>query len=1353
MAAVDQLDIVQKIYVAFYQRPADSAGQLYWAADLDAKGGVLRSVIDAFANSPEAAQLFFPGSPAGQNLYNLINDNNVAVVVNKIFQGLFGRDADVAGLDFYVNQFKAGLSTAGSIALDVLNGAQNDDLTLINGKLAAAKLFTQVVDGNSASLSGIAAGFGSAPFDATYSGDADANQARNFLKTATATTTLAVITDFIKQNIANPGDPILVPVGVAPVITSNGGGDTAIVGYAENGALPVTTVVATDADVGSSVTYSISGGADAALLAINALTGALSFKAAPDFEIPRSQGGSNTYAVTVRATDNTGKFDDQALTINVTDVPGETVTGGAGNDSIRGGAGNDSLAGGSGNDTLEGGAGNDTLSGGGGNDSLVGGDGNDVLLGGTGQDTLIGGAGSNTVDPGADADLVVMGAGTNTYLGRFGLVAGTAEKQLITLTGNLAAGDAYSVTLANGTVVTSGALEVGTVADLANKLQSKSTAGVTFTAGAGNDNGKLVITYTATGNVDGVATITQTAAAGVPLSVGTREKQLIALTGPLNLGDEFRVTLADGTSVVSSGPLTTATLTQLVSQLQTSKGTAPVTFSEGTGLDAGKLVVTYDAVGNVAGTVQLAQTKDAQGLVSAGTFEKQVVTLVGPLAVGDVYKVTLPDGVDSLVTDPLTAATVTDLATKLQAVVTASGLTGVSFAVGTGADAGKLVASFTPVGDIPGTLVLQQTATPQGPISPGTAEKQTIALSAAPAVGDEFTVTLADGTTKISSGALAFGTVSNLATKLEAAKGAAPVTFSVGTGADEGKLVVTYNTAGNVLETVSLAQTKNSAGAVSAGTPEVQSIALTGALTVGDEFTVTLADGTTKIDSGTLAFATVSNLATKLEAAKGAAPVTFSAGTGADANKLIVTYNAVGNVLETVSLAQTKDAQGTVTAGTPERQLITLTGALAVGDQFQLTLADGVTVINSSALVASTVSDLASKLNAARGGAAVTFSEGVATGEVGKLVVTYTTVGDVVGQAALVQTKDAQGTVTGPGAVEVLAITLTGTLEVNDQYQVTLTTGATPIDSGPLTAATVADLAAKLQANKGSANVNFSVGTGADAGKLLITYTTAGNQSNDATFVQTADAGNLLNLGLLTSPVTGAIAYRDGVAANAADVTASTLAIDGTAANAPAVTGVTSVTDGAALNAATVTGTTTVADGTAAILATVTGTTAVTNGQAANPAAVTGTTTAIDGTPAATANVTGLTSVLDGSLVDVNSDSPLAAMDIITGLVPGTDKIDLLTAADGAVAQPVALIRVADIAFSNDLSGALAAAFTSLNTNEAGLVVITEGTAAGTYLYADNGNGDVDVKADLFIKLVGTTPGTVGNLVVGDYFA
>jgi len=62
-----------------------------------------------------------------------------------------------------------------------------------------------------------------------------------------------------------------------PVITSNGGGDSAGVSVAEN-ATAVTTVAATDAD-SDTLTYSITGGADALKFSIDATTGALTFAA------------------------------------------------------------------------------------------------------------------------------------------------------------------------------------------------------------------------------------------------------------------------------------------------------------------------------------------------------------------------------------------------------------------------------------------------------------------------------------------------------------------------------------------------------------------------------------------------------------------------------------------------------------------------------------------------------------------------------------------------------------------------------------------------------------------------------------------------------------------------------------------------------------------------------------------------------------------------------------------------------------------------------------------------------------------------------------------------------------------
>src|SRR5206468_2059936 len=69
-------------------------------------------------------------------------------------------------------------------------------------------------------------------------------------------------------------------VNEAPTVTSVG---TAT--FAENATGTVYATTATDPDASTTLTYTLAG-ADAALFSINSSTGAVSFKASPDFETP-----------------------------------------------------------------------------------------------------------------------------------------------------------------------------------------------------------------------------------------------------------------------------------------------------------------------------------------------------------------------------------------------------------------------------------------------------------------------------------------------------------------------------------------------------------------------------------------------------------------------------------------------------------------------------------------------------------------------------------------------------------------------------------------------------------------------------------------------------------------------------------------------------------------------------------------------------------------------------------------------------------------------------------------------------------------------------------------------------------
>ncbi|MEL6900095.1 MAG: DUF4347 domain-containing protein [Cyanobacteria bacterium J06606_4] len=104
--------------------------------------------------------------------------------------------------------------------------------------------------------------------------------------------------------------------GTPLAITSNGGGSNASVDVSE-GETFVTDVNTTG---GSNVTYSLNAGEDVSLFNIDAQTGVISFKLAPDFENPEDTDGNNTYLINVLAQDTTGQSDSQFLVVSVRDV-------------------------------------------------------------------------------------------------------------------------------------------------------------------------------------------------------------------------------------------------------------------------------------------------------------------------------------------------------------------------------------------------------------------------------------------------------------------------------------------------------------------------------------------------------------------------------------------------------------------------------------------------------------------------------------------------------------------------------------------------------------------------------------------------------------------------------------------------------------------------------------------------------------------------------------------------------------------------------------------------------------------------------------------------------------------------
>src|SRR6266567_6180387 len=115
-------------------------------------------------------------------------------------------------------------------------------------------------------------------------------------------------------------------VNEAPTITS---GATASTPENVSAATTLYTATATDPDAGTTLTYSFGGGADDSKFNIDSSTGAVTFKASPNFEAPTDTGANNVYDIIVKATDGGALFDTKAVAITVTNVnEAPTITSG-----------------------------------------------------------------------------------------------------------------------------------------------------------------------------------------------------------------------------------------------------------------------------------------------------------------------------------------------------------------------------------------------------------------------------------------------------------------------------------------------------------------------------------------------------------------------------------------------------------------------------------------------------------------------------------------------------------------------------------------------------------------------------------------------------------------------------------------------------------------------------------------------------------------------------------------------------------------------------------------------------------------------------------------------------------------
>ena len=286
-------------------RVAENQGAAYEAAAADADGGPLSYslsgtdaalfTIDAntgavsFSAAPDFEA---PGDADGDNVYDIIvtasdgansTEQPVAITVTNENDNIpaFTSPATVRVAENQVAAYEAAAADADGDPLSYsLSGTD-------------AALFT--IDANTGAVS-----FKAAP-DFEMPGDADGDNVYDIIVTASdganSTEQPVAIT------VTNENDNV-------PAFTS-----PATARVAEN-QVAAYEAAAADAD-GDPLSYSLSG-TDAALFTIDANTGAVSFRAAPDFEVPGDADGDNVYDIIVTASDDTNST-EQPVAITVTD--------------------------------------------------------------------------------------------------------------------------------------------------------------------------------------------------------------------------------------------------------------------------------------------------------------------------------------------------------------------------------------------------------------------------------------------------------------------------------------------------------------------------------------------------------------------------------------------------------------------------------------------------------------------------------------------------------------------------------------------------------------------------------------------------------------------------------------------------------------------------------------------------------------------------------------------------------------------------------------------------------------------------------------------------------------------------
>ena len=125
--SASQITGLTELYIATFNRAPDALGLDYWGSQLSS-GMSLEAIAASFFVQQEAAAAY----PAGQS---------TQAFVNQVYGNVLGRQADAAGLDYWVSQLQTGGVSKNSFLLAIINGVIGTDVQYLANREAVGAHF------------------------------------------------------------------------------------------------------------------------------------------------------------------------------------------------------------------------------------------------------------------------------------------------------------------------------------------------------------------------------------------------------------------------------------------------------------------------------------------------------------------------------------------------------------------------------------------------------------------------------------------------------------------------------------------------------------------------------------------------------------------------------------------------------------------------------------------------------------------------------------------------------------------------------------------------------------------------------------------------------------------------------------------------------------------------------------------------------------------------------------------------------------------------------------------------------------------------------------------------------------